>query len=76
MKKCSGNRLTWTHDTPTRNRRSERTIRRLTGYEKEGLYGDRPDLNPKDGYFDMGAWMNGGGCQDEEEEEEEDYLVP
>ena len=81
VKKCSGHRLTWTRDTPTKNRRSERTIRRLTGFEKDHLYDDRPDLNPADGYFDMGAWMNGGGAQEEEEddylsdESEEDLLV-
>ena len=71
MKRCSGNRLQWTKDTPTKNRRDERTIRRLTGREKDNLYDNRPDLDPANGYFDMGAWMNGGGAQ---EEEDDDYL--
>mmetsp|Transcript_18022 Transcript_18022/g.33500 ORF Transcript_18022/g.33500 Transcript_18022/m.33500 type:complete len:239 (-) Transcript_18022:105-821(-) len=84
VKRCSGNRLQWTKDTPTKNRRDERTIRRLTGREKDNLYDNRPDLDPANGYFDMGAWMNGGGAQEEEdddylsddsEEEEEELLV-
>ena len=83
-KKCSGFRLKWTTDTPTRNRRDVRVIRRLGSREKDRLYGERPDLDPSDGYFDMGAWMNGEGQEDEEddwdddeeeEEEDEELLV-
>eukprot|EP00520_Triparma_pacifica_P013064 CAMPEP_0118664424 /NCGR_PEP_ID=MMETSP0785-20121206/18004_1 /TAXON_ID=91992 /ORGANISM="Bolidomonas pacifica, Strain CCMP 1866" /LENGTH=203 /DNA_ID=CAMNT_0006558327 /DNA_START=80 /DNA_END=688 /DNA_ORIENTATION=- len=69
-KKCSGHRLKWTADTPTRNRRDQRIIRRLDSREKEKLYDNRPDLDPSDGYFDMGAWMN-GESQDNEEDEED-----
>ncbi len=69
-KKCSGHRLKWTSETPTRNARSERVIRRLTRNEKKGLYDARPDLDPaKGGVFDMGAWMDG-----DDQEEDDDYM--
>ncbi|GMH49802.1 hypothetical protein TrRE_jg11292 [Triparma retinervis] len=71
-KKCSGFRLKWTVDTPTRNRRDQRVIRRLGSREKDRLYGERPDLDPSDGYFDMGAWMN-GESQDDDEEDQGDW---
>ena len=68
-KQGHGRRLKWTKDTPTKNRREERVIRRLGQWEKDRLYSDRPDLDPSDGYFDMGAWMN--GCSQDEEEDED-----
>jgi len=72
-KKCSGHRLKWTSSTPTRNKRDQRVIRRLGNGEKNRLYSDRPDLDPSDGYFDMGAWMNGEGQEEDEDELEEDW---
>jgi hypothetical protein len=66
-KKCSGNRVIWHKGTPSKNP-GDRSIRRLTRWEKHTLFEGRPDLDPsKGGGFDMGKWMNG------EEQEEDPY---
>jgi hypothetical protein len=64
----------WHKGTPSKSN-ADRSIRRLTRWEKQELFNGRPDLDPTTGGgFDMNKWMNGEE-QDVEESESDDDMI-